>query len=158
MKELEKPTSRKRNNEDEPEEEATRGRRPKVEGGRMDRKRKEAPKDDQEDDEEDVRMVGLVVEGDGAVKRNGFYVNEEVNTVEDSGSGGEEEDPEGGWCEAENEVKKLTKEARKEEVEYIVKKLEMFEFGSREEAMRRGGKEPTTTKWVEGMKEGDDGE
>ncbi len=28
----------------------------------------------------------------------------------------------------------------------------MFEFGSHEEAVRRGGKEPTTTKWVEGWK------
>ena len=34
----------------------------------------------------------------------------------------------------------------------MVEKLKMFEFGSHEEAVRREGKEPTTTTWVEGWK------
>ena len=48
---------------------------------------------------------------------------------------------------------------RLEETEYMIKKLDMFEFGSYEEALRRsGGKEPTTTKWVDTEKVDDDGE
>ena len=34
----------------------------------------------------------------------------------------------------------------------MVEKLKMFEFRRHEEAVRRGGKEPTTTKWVQGWK------
>jgi len=53
----------------------------------------------------------------------------------------------------------LVKKGRAEETEYMVKKLDMFEFGDHEEAkMKGGGKEPTTTKWVEGKKVDDDGE
>ena len=44
------------------------------------------------------------------------------------------------------------KVGRKEEKGFMMEKLKMFEFGSHEEAVRRGGKEPTTTKWVEGWK------
>ena len=39
----------------------------------------------------------------------------------------------------------------------MVDKLDMFEFGTIEEAWRRGGKKPTTTKWVEGWKKNEDG-
>ena len=39
----------------------------------------------------------------------------------------------------------------------MVGKLAMFEFGTYEEAKARGGKEPTTTKWVEGWKADDKG-
>ena len=52
----------------------------------------------------------------------------------------------------------LVEVGRTEEVELMVKKLDMFEFGDLDGARRRGGKEPTTTKWVEGWKIGDDGE
>ena len=39
------------------------------------------------------------------------------------------------------------------------KKLDTVEFGAMEDAMKRSsGKEPTTTKWVEGNKVDDDGE
>ena len=39
---------------------------------------------------------------------------------------------------------------RREALEYMVKTLQMFEFGSLQEACRSvGGKAPTTTKWVE---------
>ena len=41
---------------------------------------------------------------------------------------------------------------RKEERDFMVEKLKMFEFGSHADAVRRGGTEPTTTKWVEGWK------
>ena len=46
---------------------------------------------------------------------------------------------------------------RKGEVEFMVKKLDMFEFGTYEEAVSRGGKPPPTTKWVEGWKADDKG-
>ena len=39
----------------------------------------------------------------------------------------------------------------------MVKKLDMFEFGTYEEAVSRAGKQPTTTKWVEGWKADDKG-
>ena len=48
-------------------------------------------------------------------------------------------------------------EGRREEAQFMVKRLDMFEFGSYEEAVGRGGKVPTTTKWVEGWKMGEDG-
>ena len=44
------------------------------------------------------------------------------------------------------------KAGRKEEKHFMIDKLKMFEFGSYEEAVMRGGKKPTTTKWVEGWK------
>ena len=49
------------------------------------------------------------------------------------------------------------KVGRKGEKDFMVDKLKMFEFGSYEEAVRRGGKAPTTTKWVEGWKAAEEG-
>jgi hypothetical protein len=49
------------------------------------------------------------------------------------------------------------KAGRKEEMDFMLGKLDMFEFGSYEEAVRRGGKVPTTTKWVEGWKADEEG-
>ena len=46
---------------------------------------------------------------------------------------------------------------RKEEFEFTIKKLDMFEFGTYEEAVSRGGKQPTTTKWVDRWKADDQG-
>ena len=46
---------------------------------------------------------------------------------------------------------------RKEEKDFMVEKLKMFEFGSHEEAVRRGGAELTTTKWVAGWKAAEKG-
>ena len=46
---------------------------------------------------------------------------------------------------------------RKEEKYFMVDRLKMFEFGSYEEAVKRGGKAPTTTKWVEGWKADEEG-
>ena len=52
---------------------------------------------------------------------------------------------------------KQVKVGRREELEFMVKKLDMFECGTYEEAVSRPGKRPTTTKWVEGWKADDKG-
>ena len=49
------------------------------------------------------------------------------------------------------------KVGRKEEKDFMVDRLNMFEFGSYEEVVKRGGKAPTTTKWVEGSKVDEEG-
>ena len=49
------------------------------------------------------------------------------------------------------------RQGRKEEMNCMVKTLEMLELGSWEDTMTRGGKIPTTTKWVDGVKKADDG-
>ena len=36
----------------------------------------------------------------------------------------------------------MVKEGRREEVDFMVKRLNMFEFGSLKEALERGGKRP----------------
>ena len=46
---------------------------------------------------------------------------------------------------------------RKEELEFMIKELDMFEFGTYEEAASRGGKQPTTTTWVDSWKADDQG-
>ena len=46
---------------------------------------------------------------------------------------------------------------RREEVEYMHEKLEMFEFVPAEEAMMRSGEAPVSTKWVDVWKMGEDG-
>ena len=97
--------------------------------------------------EADDAMVEQVFEEDGEKKVYGYVVNEEVLEIEDDG---------GEWELPEELDPRLVKEGRGEEVEFMVKKLDMFEFGTLEEAMRRGGKRPTTTKWVEGWKIGED--
>ena len=51
----------------------------------------------------------------------------------------------------------LVQQGRREEFEYTKERLQMFEFGSLQEAMSRVGKAPTTTKWVDRTKKGDDG-
>ena len=76
---------------------------------------------------------------------NGFVVNEEVAAETE----GWERWTEDGEDELDEEQVKV---GRKEEKDFMMEKLKMFEFGSHEEAVRRGGKEPTTTKWVEGWK------
>ena len=81
-----------------------------------------------------------------------YEVNEEEMVLE------VEAEEEGAWGPEDDELDpKMVEGARREEVEFMVKKLEMFEFGTLEDAMRRGGKKPTTTRWVEGWKKGDAG-
>ena len=85
-------------------------------------------------------------------------VNEE-DRLDSGGGGGAGDDDEwgvgdedwGSWGKDELDPG-LVKAGRREEVEYMVRTLGMFEFGSLEEAWARGGKRPTTTKWVEGWK------
>ena len=46
-------------------------------------------------------------------------------------------------------------EGREEEMNSMVKTLVIFEFGSWEEATSKAGKAPTTTKWIDRLKNGD---
>ena len=95
---------------------------------------------DGEDDE--VMIAGYIVPDEK--EEEVLEVDEEVELG--GGNQDEELDPE------------MVKEGRKEEVEFMKDKLDMFEFGTYEQAMARsGGKPPTTTKWVEGWKNNDDG-
>ena len=84
----------------------------------------------------------------------GFEVNEEEMEFEEEEDGWEEDVDK----EEEELDPRMAAEARNEEVEFMINKLSMFEFGTLEDAMRRsGGKMPTTTKWVEGWKTNEDG-
>ena len=76
----------------------------------------------------------------------GYAVNEEVMN-------GEVE----GWAGTNFDSPEQVKMGRKEELELMIKELDMFEFGTYEEAVSRGGKEPTTTKWVDRWKADDEG-
>ena len=49
-------------------------------------------------------------------------------------------------------------QGKRDELEYMIKTLQMFECGSLQEAMSRGGRAPTTTKWVDRTKKSDDGQ
>ena len=76
----------------------------------------------------------------------GYVVNEEVMN-------GEVE----GWAGTNFDSPEQVKMGRKEELELMIKELDMFEFGTYEEAVSRGCKEPTTTKWVDRWKADDEG-
>lgn len=52
---------------------------------------------------------------------------------------------------------KLLEEGRAEEARYMEDKLAMFEYVSRDEAIKKGGKTPTTTRWVDVIKKNDEG-
>ena len=107
---------------------------------RREKKRKE--REGGQDDEEGINEVRVA----------GHVVNEEVMEVTaEADQWGEIED-----SEDELDPKQVTI-GRQEELEFMVGRLSMFEFGSYEEAIQRGGKEPTTTKWVEGWKADDKG-
>ena len=107
---------------------------------REDRKRKA------EDELEDVGNVG-----DNGTKINGYEVNDEVLEVD----GEEEYEQEDAKVELDPEE---VKKGREDEVQFMVDKLGMFEFGTLEDARkRRGGRTPTTTRWLDGRKVGDDG-
>ena len=97
-------------------------------------------------EEEDEEMA----EDQGAMKMENAVIGV-VNEEEEFEAGDDEQE----WDDGDDG--KLDPEKVKagslEEVEYMVKTLDMFEFGSYEEAKARGGgAEPVTTKWVEGMK------
>ena len=107
---------------------------------RQDRKKRE-----REGDQDEGREIN-------EVKVAGYVVNEEVAEIKMDVEEWYEEDVNGDALDP-GQVNL----GRKDELEFMVKKLEMFEFLSYEEAVRRGGKRPTTTKWVEGWKADDAG-
>ena len=113
---------------------------------RKDRKKREREGDQ---DEEEMGMVSE--RNEEGKKVNGYDVNEEILEVE------REDEGEGGWMNEGELDQKLVGEGTNEEVNYMVNKLDMFEFGTLEEAMERGGTRPTTTKWVRGWKDDDKG-
>ena len=89
-------------------------------------------------------------------KINGYDVDDELIEIADV-----DDKEHGDMAEGEDEQldPELVRKGREEEVRFMVEKLQMFEFGTLEEAMRRnGGKTPTTTKWLGNWKMGDDGE
>ena len=92
-------------------------------------------------------------EGVDEVVVAGQVVNEEL-AAETAGRERWFEMEEGGGDELDEEQVKV---GRKEEKDFMVDKLNMFQFGSYEEAVKRGGKAPTTTKWVEGWKADEEG-
>ena len=148
---------RKREGEDEATEENTLRILRKLER-KEERKRKregedEATEENKREADKEAEDMGEVSEEEkGGKKVHGFDVNEEVLDVEFDDVG------ESGWTEEQDELdRRLTEEGTKEEVDYMVKKLNMFEFGTLEEAWERGKKKPTTTKWVRGWKTDDDG-
>ena len=77
-------------------------------------------------------------------------MEEKTTTTSDRGcSGGGDGRDEGDEDEFDPEG---VREGRMEEVRYMVERLEVLEFESLEEAWERGGKMPTTAKWVDTWK------
>ena len=77
----------------------------------------------------------------------GQMVNEEV-TVD---TAKKERWPEMGRCGEEEELgEEQVKVSRRDEKDFMVDMLNMLEFGSYDEAVKRGGHAPATTKWAEG--------
>ena len=99
-------------------------------------------------------MVGLFKDDDEDDKCHPSHRTNKHSHLSDESDENDEDD--GGVVTDELDPK-LVKEGKQEEVEYMVDKLNMFEFADYETATRRGGKEPTTTTWVEGWKTNDDG-
>ena len=105
-------------------------------------------------------------EEEAMVRRTIKFLKKSGNTDEVAMITNDEHEVEDGdWDEGDHEVgvevrdrldEEMVRKGRKEESEYMADKLEMFEFGDYAEAKRRGGKEPTTTKWVEGKKVDED--
>ena len=138
LKRMEKEDKRKR------EEEEAEVRRTEKFLRKLDRedKRKREAGDEGDQHENIAEVAGYVVPDEE--EEEILEMDEEVELGE--GSQNEELDPE------------MVKEGRREEVEFMREKLDVFEIGTYGEAMARsGGKPPTTTKWVEGWKNNDDG-
>ena len=112
---------------------------------REDRRRKRGEIDEEDADMGEVdEEEEYVLDGHAPARRkvHGFEVNEEVLEVEIENEHLDVRDPpreESGWTEDELD-RKLTEEGTKEEVDYMVKKLDMFEFGTLEEAWERGNR------------------
>ena len=52
-------------------------------------------------------------------------------------------------------IRSTSDKVEREEMNYMLMTLEMFEFGSREEATSKASKEPTTTKWIDRVNKDD---
>ena len=121
-----------------------------------------------ETDEEMGPVEMVMVEGvDERFKKEDVAVNEETfedvaavcDGMEERGDGGEDEVEKDWESDAEDDEEEgkpaeMDEESRRkgrmEEVDFMINTLKMFEFGEYDEAVRRGGgRQPTTTKWVE---------
>ena len=112
---------------------------------KLDKQEKREYKKRQREGDQDEGRVDMVSEKVGEMAVNEVEVEDMMGEEAEETWDAEELDP------------KQVEAGRKEEVDFMVGKLRMFEFGSYDEAVRRGGKVPTTTKWVEGWKKDDDG-
>jgi len=117
----------------------------RMEGGGRNKRKGET------EEEAMIRRTIKFLKKDGGIHEVAVVTNDDVVQVE--GDDYEEKYERDGELDPE-----MVKKGRKEEAEYMALKLGMFEFGDYGEAKARGGKEPTTTKWVEGKKAGEDGE
>ena len=99
---------------------------------KLEREERKRKRDDGAQDVDDVKVAG-------------YAVNEDAEGWSGGEVDGDELEPE------------QVKIGRKEELEFMVKKLDMSEFGTYEEAVSRGGKQPTTTKWIEEWEADDKG-
>ena len=97
-----------------------------------------------------IRRTIKFLNKDGGIHEVAVVTNDDVVDVD--GYDSEERCERDGMLDPE-----LVRKGRKEEAEYMAVKLGMFEFADYDEAKARGGKEPTTTKWVEGKKVDEDG-
>jgi len=117
----------------------------RMEGGGRNKRKGET------EEEAMIRRTIKFLKKDGGIHEVAVVTNDDVVQVE--GDDYEEKYERDGELDPE-----MVKNGRKKKAEYMALKLGMFEFGDYEEAKARGGKEPTTTKWVEGKKAGEDGE
>ena len=108
----------------------------------MKRKEREGGQDEGREDISEVVVAAQVVDEEVAAEAEEWERWPEVD------GGDDDDDLDEGQVKA----------GRKEEKDLMVSRLNMFQFGSYEEVVRRGGKVPTTTKWVEGWKADDGGE
>ena len=109
------------------------------------RKKRERAEEDRDGDQ-DIAWVGPEEKAYEIVEVAGeknyeldVAVNEEVESGDGGGVGDYDDGVEDGGDQGEGLDPELVKLGRKDEVEYMVNKLGMFEFGSLEEAWSRGG-------------------
>ena len=156
----------KRKAEDDLEEEAARGDAQVEDDTEMQAQDEGTKKEDEDMDEQKrlrrtIRMLKKMEKAEGEDMVDEVVKLETADTANDwdgiekfggdweSGNAGEDGQP---------ELDPISlKKGREEETRYMRDTLDMFEFGSLEDAWRRGGKAPTTTRWVDGNKEGEDG-
>ena len=118
--------------------------------------RSEGPKRKGEDEDEESRLKKTIkyLKKLDEAEANAGIAEVEVNEEDPDAEGAGEMQAE----EGEQELGPVqVQQERKKELQYIIKTLQLFEFGSLQEATSRGGKAPTTTKWVDRTRKDDDG-